>query len=58
MKESEKEDYTDCKICCTLWKTYTKKAQPYKLHESGNGTKISDEKWCSAKTKYLENKKR
>ena len=26
----------------------------YKLQKSGNGTKISDEKWRSAKTKYLE----
>ena len=30
--------------------------QLYKLHKSENGTKISDEKWHSAKTKYLENK--
>ena len=29
----------------------------HKLHESGNRTEISDEKWRSAKTKYLENKK-
>ena len=26
--------------------------------ESGNGTKISDEKWYLVKLKYLENKKR
>ena len=32
-------------------------ARLYKLHESGNGTKISVEKWRSAKTKYLESKK-
>ena len=29
----------------------------YKLCKSGNGTKISDEKWRSAKTKHLKNKK-
>ena len=32
-------------------------SQLYKLLESGNGAKISDAKWCSAKTKYLDNKK-
>ena len=37
--------------------TYGDGAQLYKLCESGNGTKISDKKWCSAKIKYLENKK-
>ena len=25
MEISEKEDDTACNICCTLWKTYTKK---------------------------------
>ena len=30
--------------------------QLYKLLESGNGTKISDEKWHSAKTRYLKRK--
>ena len=29
----------------------------YKLVESGNRTKISDEKWRSVKSKYLENEK-
>ena len=45
------------------WKTQQQKkltpiyiSQLYKLHKSENGTKISDEKWHSAKTKYLENK--
>ena len=31
-------------------------ARLYKLLESGNGTKISDEKWRLVKSKYLENK--
>ena len=33
-------------------------ARLYKLLESGNGTNISDKKWCLVKLKYLENKKR
>ena len=34
-----------------------KKARLCKSRKSGNGTKISDVKWRSAKTKYLKNKK-
>ena len=30
--------------------------QLYKSLKSGNGTKISDEKWCLIKPRYLENK--
>ena len=32
-------------------------SQLYKSLKSGNGTKISDKKWCWVKSKYLENKK-
>ena len=32
-------------------------ARLYKTPESGNGTKMSDEKWRSANSRYLENKK-
>ena len=32
-------------------------ARLYSSFKSGNGTKISDKKWRSAKTKYLKNKK-
>ena len=42
----------------TSWKLQlrTTYARLYKLLESGNGTKISDEKWRLVKSKYLENK--
>ena len=32
-------------------------ARLYKTPESGNGTKMSDEKWRSANSRYLENEK-
>ena len=40
-----------------ICKIQLQRTRLYKLLESGNGPEISDENWCSVKSKYLENKK-